>query len=72
MKRLELIFVNTEGRNVTLSLDEPIEPVDATAVSEVMDEVLTQGVFTSPGGELIAKKAARIVERNVTDIEIEL
>lgn len=69
-KRLELIFENVEGKNVTITLDEPVEPVDPAAVSAAMDEVLAQNAFTSGGGDLVSKKAARIVERNVQTIEI--
>lgn len=70
MKRLELIFENEEGKNVTYTLDNPIEPVDPAAVNEAMDEIIAQDVFYSKGGDIVAKKAARIVERNVMDIEI--
>ncbi|KGX86902.1 DUF2922 domain-containing protein [Pontibacillus litoralis] len=69
-KKLELKFYNEENGTVTLSLDDPIEPVDAVAVKQVMDEVLKQDCFFSSGGNLIAKKQARIVERNVTEIEL--
>lgn len=72
MKRLELLFENEEGRTVTFSLDEPVDPVDPEAVSAAMDEVLAQNVFESNGGELVKKKGARIVERYVTDIEIDI
>jgi len=72
MKKIELIFENELGKNVTYSLDHPVEPVDAAAVNDAMDEVIAQNVFGSSGGDIVAKKAARIVERTVTDIEIEL
>lgn len=72
MKRLELIFTNELGKNVTISIDEPNEPVDANAVQAAMDEIIAQNVFTSTGGDLVHKKAARVVERNVTEIEIDI
>lgn len=70
MKRLELIFKNQVGSNVTLSLDEPIEPVDPEKVSQTMDQIIEQDIFTSNGGDLVEKHQARIVERNVTEIDI--
>jgi len=69
-KKIELIFKNELGKNVTLSLDTPIEPVDPVQVALVMDQVITEGVFISSGGALISKYAARVVERKVFDIEV--
>ena len=70
MKTLELIFENEEGKSVKYTLDNPVEPADSVAINAAMDEIITQSVFGSSGGNLIAKKGARIVERNVTDIDI--
>ena len=70
MKTLELRFENEEGKNVTISLDTPIEPVDPAAINAAMDEIIAQNAFDSSGGELVAKIDARVVERNVTIIEL--
>ncbi|ASN04148.1 DUF2922 domain-containing protein [Virgibacillus necropolis] len=69
-KKLELKFENQDGKVVTYTLDNPVEPVDAVAVQAAMDGIITQNAFTSSGGDLVAKKSARIVERNVLDIEL--
>ena len=70
MKTLEMKFTNEEGKIVTYSLDYPIEPVDPAAVNAAMEEVITQNAFRTNGGELVAKKSARVVEQNIEDIEI--
>lgn len=70
MKKLELKFLNEEGKTVTYSLEKPVEPVDPAAVSSAMDEIITQDAFTTSGGNLVEKKGARIVERNVVEIEL--
>ncbi|GAA5417296.1 hypothetical protein Pryu01_02359 [Paraliobacillus ryukyuensis] len=70
MRKLELKFLNEENKTVTISLDSPVEPVDAPAVSAAMDQVLDQQALLSSGGELVSKKSARIVDRQVTDINI--
>src|SRR5699024_529174 len=70
LKKLELKFENYDGKTVTYSLDNPVEPVDPELVNEVMDEIIAQDAFTSSGGDLVAKKSARIVDRQVEDIEI--
>ena len=70
LKTLELRFENEEGKNVTISLDSPVEPVDPAEINAAMDEIIAQNAFDSSGGELVAKKDARVVERNVTVIEL--
>ncbi len=69
-KKLELKFANEAGSVVTISLDNPIEPVDPLAVSAAMDEIITQNAFSSSGGNLTGKSGARIVERTINDITI--
>lgn len=69
-KKLELKFENQDGKTVTYTLDNPVEPVDAVAVKAAMDEIITQNAFTSSGGDLVVIKSARVVERNVLDIEL--
>lgn len=69
-KQIELKFLNQEGRISTFTLDAPIEPVDPMAVSTAMDTIVAQNVFTTSGGDLTEKKEARVVERNVVEIEL--
>lgn len=70
MKTLELKFANEQDKTVTISLDSPIEPVDPVTINAAMDSIITQKAFYSSGGELISKKSARIVERNVEEITL--
>ena len=71
-KKLELQFVNFEGKTATISIDDPIEPVGAAAVSAAMDTIIATNIFTSTGGDLVAKKGARVVERDVTEVDLGL
>lgn len=70
MKTLELKFTNEEGRVVTLSLDAPIEPVDPEAIRQAMEQIIETNAVFSTGGNLVETHSARIVERNVEDIEL--
>jgi hypothetical protein len=67
-KTLQLQFLNQENKTVTISIDNPIEPVDTVALNTAMDSILSANVFTSAGGDLVSKKGARVVERNVADV----
>lgn len=70
MKKLELIFENQAGKTVTYSLDNPVDPADVSAINAAMDEIIEQNVFSSNGGNIVAKKGARIVERTVTEVDL--
>ncbi|SFE11468.1 Protein of unknown function [Lentibacillus persicus] len=70
MRKLELKFLNEDGKTVTYSLEEPIEPADPQAIKSAMDEIIAQNAFTSTGGDVVSIKEARIVERTVEEIEL--
>ncbi|WP_044893975.1 DUF2922 domain-containing protein [Bacillus alveayuensis] len=67
-KTLELQFLNQSGKIVRLLIENPIEPVDEAAVSAVMDAIITANVFVSSGGDLVAKKGAKLLAREVTEL----
>ena len=70
MKKLELKFLNEDNKTVTISLDQPVEPADPALINAAMDAIIQEDCFYSSGGNLVAKKEARIVERNVFDVEL--
>lgn len=70
MKRIELFFENEDGKTVKYTLDKPIEPIDPETVKEAMDEIIAQNAFDSSGGDLVAKKSARIVEHIIEEIDL--
>ncbi|MFB5664163.1 DUF2922 domain-containing protein [Alteribacillus sp. HJP-4] len=67
-KRLELRFVNEEGNNVTIGLDDPIEPADEMEIADAMSLIAESDAFITAGGGLASARDARIVERNVSTI----
>jgi hypothetical protein len=69
-KTLVLQFVNTQNKTMNLSIENPIEPVDTAKVNAAMDQIIAANVFITSGGELIGKKGAYVVERNVDEIEL--
>jgi len=70
-KRLELRFRNESGTTATISLDDPIEPVDPEVVKQAMLEIISQDVFNSPGGSLVEIDRAQVVERTVDVIPLD-
>jgi len=70
LRQLQLRFQNEEGRMITFTLDSPEEPVDVEQVNLVMNEIIDENAFLTPGGELVKKHSARIIERTVEEIEM--
>lgn len=68
--KLEMTFKNTGGRSSKISVDNAKSDLTETEVNEAMDEILTSGIFTSPGGDLIEKVKAELVSTEITEFEI--
>ncbi|HBX22201.1 MAG TPA: DUF2922 domain-containing protein [Desulfotomaculum sp.] len=60
---LELVFRNQAGYLVVISVIDPRPDLTAGEVEAAMDTIMGQNIFTSPGGDLVAKVEARLVER---------
>ncbi|MFC7393111.1 DUF2922 domain-containing protein [Scopulibacillus cellulosilyticus] len=69
-KTLDLLFENVKGDTVRISLDDPIDPINPVSVNAAMDTIIQAGAFTSSGGDLVKKKGARVIERNINDISL--
>ncbi|MFO7262527.1 MAG: hypothetical protein A6D91_08870 [Bacillaceae bacterium G1] len=69
-KTLELIFRTEGGRTVRITLRDPVEPVDPTAVNQVMDTILAKNVFQSQGERWAEKAGIRLQDRTVTEIPL--
>ncbi|HDR7631671.1 MULTISPECIES: DUF2922 domain-containing protein [Bacillus] len=69
MQVLELIFVKEDGKTVSFSIENPITPVNELVVNQVMDTILSSSVFSSIS-ENTRKKGARLIEKNVSEVQI--
>lgn len=68
---LEMIFMSTAGNRVTLRVADPLETLTAAEVKTAMDTIVAKNVFVASGGaELVAVADARIVSRDVTELDI--
>lgn len=69
-KTLELIFVNALGDKVTLRVADARDDIQEAEVRTVMDTIVTKDVFTSTGGSLVRVAGARLVTRDVTELNV--
>ncbi len=65
---LQLIFRNAQGRNVTLSVSNPVTPVDSGEVETTMELIREKNIFITTGGEILEKVGAQLITREVTEI----
>lgn len=65
---LRLIFRNAEGRQVTISISDPVDPLDSMEVNDVMDLIINTSIFNTSGGSITQKVRAEVVARDVTTI----
>ncbi|KRG11937.1 DUF2922 domain-containing protein [Lederbergia galactosidilytica] len=72
MKVLELNFSSEEGKNVRITVDEPVEGLEAEQVKEAMAAILAADIFLDTEGKPLKEaKSARIVDKTITTIDIE-
>jgi len=69
-KSLIMTFLNEEGTRANVTLPDVKDNITQQEVSVVMDTIIAGNIFSSSGGDLIAKHSAQITERNVTDLEV--
>ncbi|QFT89819.1 hypothetical protein FIU87_14240 [Bacillus sp. THAF10] len=70
MFSLELTFINEDGEKTKLTVDDPRVDLSTAEIEQAMDDIIAANAFTSKGGSYVSKDSARIIERNVTEIEI--
>lgn len=70
-KKLELSFGTEDGSVSTISVDDPKEPIIIAEVMAAMEEMIAAEAIQSTRGKLTTVKGARLVERTVTDYELE-
>lgn len=67
---LQLTFANIAGNTMTININDPKANLTEAEVSAAMQTIIDQAVFSKDGFLYNVKKSARIVERNVTAIEL--
>ena len=63
-KQLVMIFLNEEGKKVSVSLSSVKDTITAGQISAAMDVMISKNIFNTTGGDLITKDSAQIVDNN--------
>ncbi|GAA0071098.1 DUF2922 domain-containing protein [Clostridium sardiniense] len=69
-KSLVMSFRNELEKKVNITVKDAKEDLDNTAVNDLMDLIISKGVFETSGGALVEKLGAEVITKETTDIEI--
>ncbi len=67
-RTLQMLFLNEEGRNVTLSVPDAREDLLPAEVETVMTNILQRNIFITAGGEISGLNKAQVVSRDVENL----
>lgn len=69
-KVLELSFKLSNDKTMTISIANPKDTLTESDINMAMNTIVSSNYFSREGNTIVAKKQARFVERNVTEVEI--
>ncbi|EGO65239.1 DUF2922 domain-containing protein [Acetonema longum] len=67
-RTLEMVFRAANGREVTISLADPLENLTLAGVTAVMADIIARNIFITTGGELRDIMDARIRTRETVSL----
>lgn len=67
-KTLQMNFTTENGKNVSLTVDQPREDLTVPEVEAAMQAIINGDVFRVDDFPLKTVKNARIIDRNVTEL----
>ncbi|HHV71859.1 MAG TPA: DUF2922 domain-containing protein [Clostridia bacterium] len=62
-KRLELLFQNSSGRQVSLAILDPKPDLTNQEIENAMQLILDKNIFNISGGDLVKILGARLISR---------
>lgn len=69
-RTLEMVFANAAGRRVTVRVASARADLTSEEVGQAMGQIITKNIFTSTGGDLTSQLGARVVTREITELEL--
>ena len=71
-KKLLMTFKTTDGKNVSISVDEPREDITEKEISDAMTLILNKDIFFPNGSSLASLVGAKVVETGTTQFDLVL
>lgn len=69
-KKLEMEFLNEAGKKFVISIEQPREDLTEMEVSQAMNSIIANNIFTSSMLDLVEVSDARIVTTTVDKLNI--
>ncbi|MFC9541126.1 DUF2922 domain-containing protein [Lysinibacillus sp. NPDC056959] len=69
---LELQFETAAGKTAKFAIDAPKPKITAEEIQKVMQSIIAKNVFEGQAGTLVTMTGARIVDRQVTEFDLEI
>ncbi|WP_427110090.1 DUF2922 domain-containing protein [Lysinibacillus xylanilyticus] len=67
---LELQFETAAGKTAMIAIDAPKSKVTAEEIRQVMKTIIAKNIFDGQASALVKMSGARIVDRQVTELEL--
>ena len=67
-KILRMVFSTQGGSTFSITLPEPRVDLTTAEAEAVMDQIVTDNIFTTAGGDLTGKRDIKIVDTTTTDL----
>lgn len=68
--KLLMTFKCANGKNVSLSVDEPRDGATEQEIKTVMDLIVSKNIFTPNGSEIVEAVEAKVVITNTTPYDL--
>jgi len=68
--RLEMDFLDIDGKRFRLSIEDPKEDIDGIQVETAMEDIIEHNIFESNEGDLSDIDRARIVTTSIQELAI--
>lgn len=65
---LQMDFLTDQNKKVRITVQNPVQPLDNSAVNNAMDLIVAKGIFAFPQGLIVKKVGATQVQTDSTAI----
>jgi hypothetical protein len=65
-----MVFQNTLGKNVSISIPEIKDGITAAEIKTLMELIVSKNIFDSVGGNLVNIMEANVISRDVQEVAV--